>query len=374
MKARVYWGLTVLAVGAIVWGIVWSSAQDESIPVVKTAEVLPTSMSQEVYATGTAQSLSRQELRSSTVGLIKNVNVKVGDTVKAGQVLVELDSAAADLQVTQAAAGLEMAEANLDLAQANLVLAQTPAAVPLELNGAAAQPNESALAQAKAGVRQAEAGLDQAQAGLKLARMQRDQLFIKAGVDGTVWQVNVGAGDYVSQQLPLLVIGDLQKLEVTVQLTELDAALVRVGQEVELTTRVLGSSTLSGTVARVAPEASVKAGYAGMTTPTVEVGIALKDTPAALRPGFSLNTAILVAAQDNVLAVPLEALFQEGKHSFVYKVENGKVHKTEVSLGISDEINQQVTAGLTAGDVVVLNPMSDFYDGMAVAVAGSEQR
>jgi len=318
-------------------------------------------MSQEVYTTGTVQMTSRQELRAPVIGLVQKVNVKVGDVVQAGQILVELDTKMAEAQINQADAALDIAKGNLTLAEENLEVLQNP------VQGASA-----AVRQAEIAVDQAEAGVKQAQAGVKIARLQREQLIIKSKLAGTVLQVNIREGDYASQQVPLVSVGDLQKLEVVAQLNELDAANVKVGQKTVITSKTLGNTELSGRVTRVAPEATAKTGYAGMATPTVEVGVSLADVTKVLKPSFLVNLAILVAAQDVVLAVPLEALFQEGKRSYVYRVENEKIFKKEIELGIADELNQQVTAGLKAGDVVVLNPSGEFYDGMLVRLAGSE--
>jgi len=367
VKARVLGGIGLLAVIAVGLGVWWGSSRQEAAQLVKAAEVGLTPMSQEVYATGTVQMTSRQELRAPVIGLVQKVKVKVGDVVQADQTLVELDGSMAEVQITQAEAAWDIAEANLTLAQENLQALQNPVQVPLEVGAAAA-----AVRQAELAVDQAEAGVKQAQAGVKMARLQREQLLIKTELTGTVLQVNVREGDYASQQVPLVIVGDLQRLEVVAQLNELDAAKVKVGHKTVITSKALGKTELSGSVTRVAPEALTKAGYSGMATPTVEVGISLANVAKVLKPGFLVNLAILVAAQDVVLAVPLEALFQEGKRSFVYRVEGEKAYKTEVELGIADELNQQVTAGLKAGDAVVLNPSGEFYDGMPVRLAGSE--
>jgi HlyD family secretion protein len=81
-----------------------------------------------------------------------------------------------------------------------------------------------------------------------------------------------------------------------------------------------------------------------------------------------VNLKILTASKEGVLAIPQEALFQEGGKNYVFRVVNFKLEKTEVSLGIVNETLQEITSGLKAGEQVVLNPTSQIAPGMSVQV------
>ncbi|WP_407306955.1 hypothetical protein [Desulfosporosinus sp. SB140] len=66
------------------------------------------------------------------------------------------------------------------------------------------------------------------------------------------------------------------------------------------------------------------------------------------------------------MAVPLEALFQEGSKNFVYRIQEGRLHKAEVKVGIGNDTYQEITGGLKSGDLIVLNPSNQLSEGMTV--------
>lgn len=391
------WGLIltggVIAVGVGIW---WNFIKSDNSLQVKVSLVKSAELREEVFATGTVTSALRQEIRVSNPAKVVKIPVKVGDTVKPGQLLVQLDSSIADTQVAQSQANLEASRAGLSIAQSNLEVAknQNPAALAADssqgrmtaasvvdqaTSGQDGQPGleDSAeipgtgsggntVMQLENSVQQAKAAVKQAQAALNLAQAQRDQLTLKSGIKGTVVQVNVQEGNPAPLQNPLVVITDLKQLYVEADLNEVDAGKVHTGQEVKISGQVL-TGDLKGEVKTVSPEASVQPNMQGNSAPAVGVEVTLAQIPPELKPGYSVNLKILVAAKKGVLAVPQEALFQEGNQNFVYTIANGKLHKTEVNLGIADDVNQEITSGLKSGDRVVLSPTNDYYEGMPVS-------
>lgn len=365
---------------------------------VKTAVIENTSIQQEVYASGTVSPVLQQQITVMTPGKVSKVYVNTGDKVKVGQVLVQMDTALADAQVAQAKAGVKTAEANLSSAQktleslksaqavsgaaqaslAQMPAQQEPSSVPtfeIPVNASVSQPEntnklgpDSAVQQAEAAVSQAQAMLQQAQEGLKVAEAARTQNVYKASIAGTVLESNAQEGSMASGQFPLLVIGDLSKLQVLSQLNEVDAGKVKLGQKVSITSKVL-SAPLTGAVSEIAPQAVSKTSLqAGNTPPSVAVKIGLNNVPAELKPGYTVDLNIATASKENILAIPQEALFQEGGKSFVFRIVNNILAKTEVSLGIANDTLQEVTSGLKAGDLVVLNPTAELANGLPVTV------
>lgn len=373
---------------------------------VQAGVAAPVSMQEEVYATGNIVPASRQEVNVLTPGRVSKAAVKVGDAVKKGQILVTMDTTLADAQVAQAESNVEAAQTTVDAAQTSLnelkkaqsasadiaapnigspgpaglspkvsasgesagsVNSQLPASAGDQNSGALVNPvSPSAAAQAEGALAQSRAALKQAQEALKVAQVQKDQLINKAVIDGTVLEVNAQEGDLASGQQPLVVVADLSRMNVEARLNEVDAGKVQLDQKVTVTSKVVGKTSIQGSVAQIAPEAAAQPSAQGTASPTVGVKISLAKIPTGLKPGSTVNISIIVANKKGVLAVPLEALFQEGSRNYVYRIQGGSLRKTEVQVGIGDDINQEITSGLKAGDLVVLNPSNQLAEGLEV--------
>ncbi len=304
-----------------------------------------TTIQEEVDSTGTVQPISRQEIRSLNPGRVVKVFVRIGDKVQSGQSLVVLDSTLADAQVAQARTSLATAVKNRDTAsgQSQQVLSQAQSAV------------------------------DQAQMALKVAIAEKDQLTLKSNLNGTVINLNTQEGDVVSPQVPLVVIAELDKLKIEADLNEIDAGKIQVGQVVRVTGKILGGNEVKGIVTAIAPIAESKPSAQGNVNPTVNTQISLDQIPPGLKPGLTMNIALIIATKEKVLAIPQEAIVQEINKNFVYRLENGKAHKIEIKTGLADDLNQEILAGLNSNDRIALNPTDQFYDGMPIQIIdGSE--
>lgn len=346
--------LLVLGVG--VWWMFWGRSQGPLK--VKAVAVAPTSMQENVYATGSVVPVSRQDVSVLTPARVDQVAVKVGDSVQAGQTLVVLDTTLAKAQTAQAEANVEAAQTSVKAAQQNL--AELKSSVSSGAVSGTVQQGEGALSQSKS-------SLKQAQAALKVAQVQQGELTYKSRMAGTVLEVNAQSGNLSPTQQPLVSVADLTQMNVKVQLNEADAGKVQLDQKVKVTGRVLGNTPVQGSVAQIAPEAVTGLNTQGNASPAVGVKIHLDQVPKVLKPGYTVSIQIGVAAKPRVLAVPLEALFQEGSKNYVYKIQGGLVEKREVQVGIGNETQQEITAGLKAGDLVVVNPSSELTPGTPVA-------
>lgn len=290
MKKSLWWGIGIVFVLALAYGVWWVWGRNQGPVKVKAIAVAPISMQEEVYATGNLVPVSRQEVRVLNPGLVKKVAVKVGDSVKAGQILVTLDT--------------------------------TPT--------------------------------------------QQGQMTYKATIAGTVIEVNAQEGNLSSLQQPLVIVADLAQMNVETQLNEVDAGKVQLGGKATVTSKVLGNTSVQGTIDQIALEAVSQPSVQGNALPTVGVRIHLDQVPAGLKPGSTVSMQIIVAIKKGVLAVPQEALFQEGSNNYVYSIQGGSVHKTEVKIGIGNDTQQEISSGLKAGELVVLNPSNQLSEGLLV--------
>ncbi|MDO0825659.1 efflux RND transporter periplasmic adaptor subunit [Desulfosporosinus nitroreducens] len=394
MTKRLWWMIgAMLLVLALAFGVWWFWGKPQGPQQVKAGVVTPISMQENVFATGSVVPVSSQEVRVLTPGRVAKVAVKVGDSVQAGQTLVALDTTLVDAQVAQAKVSVEAAQTVVSTAQANLdelKKAQSAAStaglspdssadgagvvsslLPQFLSEQNSTPQESLVSpvvirQAEGALAQSKAALKQAQEMLKVAQVQQGQLIHKASMAGTVVEVNAQEGNLSSVQVPLVVVADLTQMNVEAQLNEIDAGKVQVGGKVSISSKMLGDASVQGTIVEIAPTAVSKTSIQGSASPTVGIKIRLEKAPLELKPGFTVTIEIIVATKEGVLAVPQEALFQEGNKNYVYRIQAGRLEKTEVKIGIGNDTHQEITSGLNSGDQVVLNPSNDFSEGMQV--------
>lgn len=338
VKKPLWWGIGIVVVLALAYGGWWIWGRNQGPMKVKAIAVAPISMQEEVYATGSLVPVSRQEVRVINPGLVTKVAVKGGDSVKAGQILVTLDTTLTDVQVDQAKANVEAAQTNVD----------------------------SATRQGGGALTQSKAALKQAQGTLKIAQVQQGQMIYKATIAGTVLEVNAQEGNLSPVQQPLVVVADLTQMNVESRLNEVDAGKVKLGGKVTISSKLLGNTSAQGTITEISPEAVAAPSVQGNSSPTVGVKIHFDQVPAGLKPGFTVNIQVIVATKEGVLAVPQEALFQEGKKNFVYLIQGGRLLKNEVTIGIGDDTHQEIVSGLKSGDLIVLNPSNELSQGLAV--------
>ncbi|MEW5942022.1 MAG: efflux RND transporter periplasmic adaptor subunit [Chloroflexota bacterium] len=206
--------------------------------------------------------LRTAQLSFPAVGRVKTVDVKVGDTVTAGQTLLTLDTTLLEARVREAEANLAIAQIQLDY---------------LERIGTAEQNMDAAEAE----VERAQALLDSAKATLA------NQSALTAPFDGTIVTMDVEAGETVVPGRPLILLADLSTYQVeTTDLSEVDIARVKVGQTVNVSIEALGE-TFTGKVTRIALVSSTLGGDVVYT-----VTIDFDDQPSGLLWGMSADVEI----------------------------------------------------------------------------------
>jgi HlyD family secretion protein len=241
-------------------------------------------------------------------------------------------------QVAGALNQIAQAQVQLRQAQSNVVTARN------SLEKLLAGPSQDDLAIARAQVRQAQ--LSQLQAENALANIQ-----LYAPFDGVVSQVNVRQGELTSGAVAALVIIDLTRFHMTVLVDEIDVRQVQVGQPVRISVDALPDGDITGKVSEIAPTASDINGVIAY-----EVTIVPNPTDAPLRAGMSATAIITTARVDNVvlLANRYIQLDRETERTYVYKMVNQQPVLQEVEVGLRNERESQILAGLDDGDTVAL--------------------
>ncbi len=328
-------------------------------------------------AGGTVQARTVTALAARVMGQVREVRVKAGDRVRAGQVLVVLDGAdlAAQAKSASAAAraageGAAAADAELRAAEAALTLARAShgrvraleashSATKQELDEASATlaAAESRVAGARARVAQAAQGTASAEASSEAARIVESYTMLAAPFAGVVTEKLVEPGAMALPGMPLLRLEDPAAFRVEVRIDESGAARWTPGVTVDVVVDALGRTTpLAGHVEEVARAADVDAR-------TFLVKVALPATPG-LRSGL-FGRVRVQGGPRQALQVPESAVVRRGQVSSVFVVEAGVAH-----LRLVDLRGREVLAGLATGDRIVIAPPPGLTDGRRVAEGG----
>ena len=190
-------------------------------------------------------------------------------------------------------------------------------------------------------------------------------------IDGTVTRVNINVGrfaDETDDNKPMFVVENLQQLQMKVNVSEYDIADIQAGQKAEITADVLKGQTVSGVVDRVSPTGELKEGSsAERVIPTV---IRLTESNEALIAGINAKAEIIIEEVQNVLAVPIEAVADNGDGTgTVMRVkEDSTVETLSVKLGLETDLEIEVISdALQVGDQLLLN-RDGIIDGMTVTI------
>lgn len=396
----------IVIIGLIVGLNIYRSGQKAGIKV-KSQEVKETKLVETVLASGKVSAPDKEVIYSEVSASVKKIHVKLGQEVKAGQVLMELDIPDADTKVMQAQSALDDAEARLIKAQAggkSMELIEAEASFAraksnyqqaqekvrrnesLFVQGAISKEQlesfQTELTNSESEYRRAEAVLKSNQTGsgssvkalesavaaarssLDLARRQADQSKLAATMDGRVLSIDVQNGDMVIPNNTLITIGNLNSLQATADITEADASKIKLGQKVTISSGALSDVNYSGKVQEIGLEARTKTKNQGETT-AVPVIISIQKN-SQLRPGYNVDLKITTAIIEKAVVVPFDAIIEKGGHSCVYLVRDDKAKLQRIQTGISDNSSIQVKTGVKKGDKVIVNPPQELKDGSEV--------
>ena len=172
---------------------------------------------------------------------------------------------------------------------------------------------------------------------------------LKAPFEGVVDDVKVVSDTLLSGATPVLTLLDLSSLRITAQVSDLDIPLLKTDMPAQVTFDALPDQPpLQGALGEI-PLYGVY--QEGITYFLVPVLLGMEAMPG-LRPGLTANVFVPLERKDDVLLIPVAAVFSEGDASFVWRVRNGRAERREVKLGADDDVQVEVLDGLKEGDVV----------------------
>jgi RND family efflux transporter MFP subunit len=344
--------------------------------VVQVTTPLPGGLERMTTTTGTVRAMGESKLFASVSGTLKNQTVDIGDRVKRGQLLAEIDAPLLALEVKQAEVAVKQAKAlvqeaaaRCDQARAEVEVAKTvvrekAAAAAVNVGGtglaiaeADLKVRESKVAQTEAALETARAGLETAELGLEKAPYSLGLTRILAPFDGVVTQRNHLPGETLrtadqAERQPLLTVTRIDSVSVVLDVGGWDVPLTEVGLPVDLRIDVLPNERFAGyKVSRIGVVEDEKTG--------MRVEIDVPNPKGLLRPGMWARATIhLGKGPADALRIPRSALLRLGDDKYgVYVVRDGKAHRTPIELSPDRGGSQvEVLSGLKRTDRVVIDP------------------
>jgi multidrug efflux pump subunit AcrA (membrane-fusion protein) len=399
---------TLVVVLAVVTAVIFfvrpTTTEAATTPTLQTAKVRTGDLVVTASGAGTVVPAAQLDLGFRTSGVLTELNVAVGDSVQAAQVLARLEEniqAEADFQALFTTEGVAKAELALVSAKDALVVAEgnvnyligsdawywqeqmeKPDATQAEKDLAQSKSDyflslryidESDIALAQANLESARVALKDAQAaldivkagsdtlntpiaalGTEMAKLEQARLLVEstrltAPFDGTVTSLNAVAGQTVGTT-PIMTIATTEKLLVRFYLDETDLDKVAVGNRVTFTFDAYQNQPVDGEVIIVEPTLQVVDG-----TPVIVVWASLPaKTDFSLISGMTVDVEVIAGESLKTLILPVQALRELAPGSYaVFIVDaNGQLVMTPVTVGLRDFANAEILSGVKVGDVV----------------------
>lgn len=354
-RRRLIWALVAAtALGTVSFVAVRSRAKPPAIDPASVVTVMKKPLEVEILETGRVQPREKVDLKSKVAGQVQTVLVQEGAVVKKGEVLLVLDPIDYQRELARAEADVAQASAALDFARVARARAERGVAQGVapktELDQTLHEERTRKLA-----LRAAEVARHVAQDRLRYTKLV-------SPIDGVVIARGIEPGETVVPGVQstfegkaLLTVADLSTLLVKVNLNQIDVAKVAVGRRATLTLDALPGHTYEATITKVAP-ASVK--LTGKEQEVFPVEAQLETPDGLVKPGMTADVRIHLDAKDGVLALPLEAIVKDSGRSYVTRVVDRTTTKAEVTLGLRNDREVEVTSGVEEGARVLLKPPS----------------
>jgi macrolide-specific efflux system membrane fusion protein len=395
---RGYWRwllpvLAVLVVAGAGGAYFMLNGSQQTAKKISTVVVSKGDVTETVLATGTLQARSLVSVGAQVSGIVKTINVALGDTVKAGDVIAEIDSLDQENALKRANAALLNIEAQRAAEQANLAKLQRALDRAAQLNekGMVAQSDfdtaQAGVDASQAQIKALDAQIETANLNVSSAELDLSRTKITAPSNGTVVAVLVDQGQTVNaaQTAPTIVkIADLDTMQIKAEISEADVTRVQPGQSVYFT--ILGDPDhrIDATLKSIepAPE-SISSDSTTSSSDTAIYYNGIFEVPNpnhTLRISMTAQVTIVLDAANGVLTLPASALGAanpDGTYTVqVYNAKSGATETRQVTVGLNNKVTAQIVSGLSEGERVVAKSGAGATGGTAAAggTNGNSQR
>lgn len=296
-------------------------------------------VSREVGAVGTLRANESVMIRSEIAGRIAAIHFKEGGAVAENIPLISLDDAELRAQLAESAATVKLSELNFARAQEIF-----------EKKLLSRQNYDEALAR-----------LNEARARHNLQQARLAKTRIHAPFSGVLGLRRVSAGDYLKEGADIVNLEDIRSLKLDFRVPETYLASIQQDQQVSIQVDAYPGEPFSGTVYAIDPRLDEQ-------TRSVLLRARIPNSDLRLRPGMFARVALVLENRAQALLIPEQALVPIGDEQFVFRIVDDKAQQTRVQTGQREGGKVEISAGLSAGDVVVTAGQTKLRDDMAVQV------
>jgi RND family efflux transporter MFP subunit len=350
MKKSLLWILLlIIAGGAVIgyfngWFITGKNTSENDI---QKVVVVRRDIGSTVIATGIIKPSVGSEVRvgSRVSGIVKKLHVNIGDRVREGQLLAELDHTELEARYNQAVAAVRNGQTKLEYAELDVKRNQE-----LKKENFVSQRE---LDEAERIQDMAESDVDQSGANLDYARIQLGYTKIYAPISGVVASVSTQEGETVAASFSaptFVTIIDLDRLEVWAYVDETDIGRITDGQQAFFTVDTYTDTDFEGTVTAIYPKAEIQDNVVNYIT-VLRITDRQKKI---LRPEMTTTVTIFLEKKTGVLAVPNSAIQREEGQKFVYVIQDDQIVKRLIEVGWKDKQYTEILGGLTEGENVAI--------------------
>jgi HlyD family secretion protein len=347
-----------------------------------------------VDLSGSLISPDQVRVSSEVDGIVASVDADLGQEVRAGQVLIQLDTRELQLAVDRAESALRQTEAQLgiDSSRPNVIPAEEEVAAvrtaianredaraklrqTQELSSKGLVPradldtNETRLKVAEAGVQSAlesvrslRASLQDRKASYELAKKKVTDASVRAPASGAIAERLVQKGEFIRANTQVATIVQLNPLKLQTAVQEKYANVIRRNLAVQFRVEPFPDEVFEGRVSNISPTINQQ-------TRTFPVEILVANPTGKLKPGFFAKGVILTQKDENVLAVPQEAVSTLAGVSSVFVIEDGTIRQQNVTLGAQEGNFIEILDGLKGTETLAASNLNEITTGMKVTVA-----
>lgn len=342
-----------------------------------------------VSSSGTMAAANKTNVNASVSGTVSELDVKLGDTVVAGQKLFVIKNDQLDLSVNQAYASYLQSKQALQQANVSLLQAQNNQTT-VNSNDKSTDVDKNIAAQqvvtAQMGVTDAKQGQANAWQSYQYQLTQAGNRVVTAPMAGTITTLSINAGDTVSgggvssggtgsssnSSSAAISIQDMGSLVASLSINEVDAPSIKAGQKVSLTFDAISGLTATGQVMSMD---NVGTSTSGVVTYTATVKLDTIDQ--RIKPGMTISGVITTSVEDNVLYVPNSAVKTASDGSYYVQTLDTKTNKASnitVEIGDANSSDTVIKSGLSEGQSIITSTITKSVSTSSSSSAGSALR
>ncbi len=323
----------------------------------------------EILITGSLKPKETVDVNSKATGRVEKIYCHVGDVVKVGDLIAELEDAELQQQVKRATASQAVAraaqrqrEAELSNAKAELARARTlheEGLIPKQ----ELEARQTSYQVVQAQVQLSRAQVDQAQAELNELQIRLEQTTIHAPMTGHVARRYVDVGALVNPATPIVNLVNLSVMVTMANVPEREMSKLRIGNKAKVQVDAFGDQTFEGRVIRIAPVLDA-------ATRSALVEVEIPNPNAGLKAEMFARVILDLATTRHAVLIPREALVYRGQQPGVYLLQGNRPMFRNIETGLTEGDSVEVTGNLEADTPIITQGASMLTEGDQIRIAG----